>query len=95
MEIDISEILNFFLPIGIIDHFDLVKIKEFNNENGLHMEIYFDEKHQYPEGYQDGELESKGFHELIKTIEPWCVLGLGLTKKSIKSNHLRINGKYA
>jgi transposase len=66
---DISEILNFFLPIEIIDHFDLVKIKEFNNGNGLQMEIYFDEKHQYPEGYQDGELESKGFHELIKICD--------------------------
>ena len=66
---DISKILNFFLPIEIIEHFDLVKIKEFNNGNGLQMEIYFDEKHQYPEGYQDGELESKGFHELIKICD--------------------------
>ena len=66
---DISEILNFFLPTEIIDHFDIVNIKEFDNGNGLQMEIYFDEKHQYPKGYQDGELESKGFHELIKICD--------------------------
>jgi transposase len=60
---DIIEILKYFLPITIIDNFDLVKIDEFLNDNGKEMHLFFDEKYQHPESYPENSLESKGFHK--------------------------------
>ena len=61
---------SFILPNGILDWFDFVKANEEPVEkkdciykSTLH--IYLDEKHRYPEGYQEGSLTSKGFRDEI------------------------------
>ena len=56
-----ENLLKHFLPSEIIDNFDLVKINELEDKEHIEMRIYLDEKLVYPEGYSDGELESKGF----------------------------------
>ncbi len=56
-----ENLLKHFLPSEIIDNFDLVKINELEDKEHIEMRIYLDEKLVYPEGYSDGEFESKGF----------------------------------
>jgi len=54
-----------FLPSEIIDNFDLVKINELEDKEYIEMRIYLDEKLVYPDGYSDGELESRGFTKSV------------------------------
>ena len=60
-----SSLVYYLLPSGILDHFDVVEVKELGDvgtkKNCLY--IYLDEKNQLPSGYDSNEYESKGFYE--------------------------------
>ena len=64
-----SEILKIFLPNEIVDNFNLVRVSEHDNAKGKEMHIFLDEKHQYPDAYQDKQLESKGFAEPVNICD--------------------------
>ena len=48
----------YVLPEEIFEYFELVKIEP----EGRELHLYLEELHELPEGYNQGELESKGFH---------------------------------
>jgi hypothetical protein len=50
-------ILKYILPKEIIEHFDVLEIKEIGNQ----LTIYLDEKNIIPSEHLDKALESKGF----------------------------------
>ena len=65
----ISEILKFFLPVEIIENFDLVKINEFASSKEKEMSLFFDEKFAYPGKYTPETLESKGFQKIVSILD--------------------------
>ena len=60
-----TSLVSYLLPSGILDHFDVVEVKELvdveTKKNCLY--IYLDEKNRLPSGYDSNEYESKGFYE--------------------------------
>ena len=48
----------YVLPEEIFQYFELVKIEP----NGRELHLYLEELNELPSGYNQGELESKGFH---------------------------------
>lgn len=69
-------ILSFFLPSGLLNHFDLLDIKE-TVELTTQKEcfyIYLDEKNVLPSAYDSKEFESKGFCER-KQIQDFPIRG--------------------
>jgi transposase len=66
---EISEILKYFLPVEIIENFDLVNIQEHNSGLEKEMKIFFDEKFKPPEDYPNGTFESKGFHNVTHVCD--------------------------
>jgi len=59
---EIKEILKYFLPEEITEHFDLVSIEE-SKEGKLIFNIY--EKNIKPSEHKDKELESRGFLDFV------------------------------
>ena len=91
-------LLNYFLPSEIINNFDLVKIKEQKGENYIVMHIFFDEKPVYPDGFSEGELESRGFYPPVKISDfpirnKKVILNLRQRKWRIKKNNKIIKRK--
>ena len=56
-----NQVLSMILPGEVFEYFDVKSIDE--GDRAYH--IYLDEKHRYPEGYQEGSLTSKGFRDEI------------------------------
>lgn len=61
-------ILKYILPKEIIEHFDVVEIKEIGNQ----LTIYLDEKSILPPEHSDKALESKGFSPSV-TIQDFPI----------------------
>ena len=57
--------LKCFLPVTIVDNFELVDIQEFDNDTGIQMNLQLDEKMIYPNGHSSKTLESKGFRDVV------------------------------
>ena len=55
---DNSGLAKYVLPEEIFQYFELVKIEP----SGRELHLYLEELNEIPEGYHQGELESKGFH---------------------------------
>ena len=58
-------IFSWFLPEGLLSHFDIVDFKELGDLQTKKdcFYIYLDEKNILPKNYKDTEFESKGFYE--------------------------------
>ncbi|WP_034782169.1 ISAon1 family transposase N-terminal region protein, partial [Bacteroides graminisolvens] len=54
--------LRFIFPDGMFDYFNMVRFNELADK----VEIYFEEKNNPPEEYQQDKLESKGFYEEVR-----------------------------
>ena len=65
-----SLLLKYFLPSEFLEHFDLVKIKEQEQEETLC--IHLEEKNVLPEEHSDKPLESKGFGP-VTTIQDFPI----------------------
>ncbi|WP_322518512.1 transposase [Chitinophaga sancti] len=57
MDQNYRQLMEFLLPQGILEYFDLIKTTQ--SPNGLH--IYLEEKIEPPTAYSDRKLHSKGF----------------------------------
>lgn len=73
---DHKEILRSFLPVGLLDHFEITDFKELGhiNTKSDSYYIYLEEKNQIPSGYDPSQYESKGFYE-EKTIQDFPIRG--------------------
>jgi len=58
-----KSILQYFLPAGLLDNFEITKVEEVANNtgNGKEILIYLEEYNKLPEGYDTKDYESKGF----------------------------------
>ena len=56
LENDLTTLASLFLPEGLLDYFNLVKIDKGNEE----LNLYLEEKNVAPAGYENVKLESKG-----------------------------------
>lgn len=58
-------IFSFFLPEGLLTHFDIVDFKELGDLQTKKdcFYIYLDEKNTLPKDFKNTEFESKGFYE--------------------------------
>jgi hypothetical protein len=94
-----TEILKIFLPLEIVDNFDLVRVNDHDNSKGKEMHLFLDEKFQYPDGYSSESLESKGF------LEPVNICDFPIQNKKVKlrlrkrrwvdkNNHKYISNSY-
>lgn len=54
--------LRFIFPDGMFDYFNMVRFNELADK----VEIYFEEKNNPPEEYQQDKLESKGVYEEVR-----------------------------
>ena len=63
-------LVSFLLPEGLLDYFDITEVNTARD----YLEIYLDEKNVAPEGFNESQLHSKGFHEQIK-VEDFPVRG--------------------
>lgn len=61
-----KELIRYFLPKEIIDHFEVVDIKEIEYEFEAGLHIYLDEKFIYPPEHSTKKLESKGFLKAVQ-----------------------------
>lgn len=63
-----KELLQYILPEGILEHFEIVKISEFvdikTQTKVLLVEL--NEKNILPAGYKEEDYESKGFYRPVK-----------------------------
>ncbi len=57
--------LKIFLPTTLIDNFELINSEEFENDTGIQLDLFFDEKKIYPEGHSSVSLDSKGFRNVV------------------------------
>lgn len=57
----LTQLAELILPEEIFYFFDIVRIESGRNQ----VDIYLDEKHDKPEGYESVKLISKGFHPSI------------------------------
>ena len=57
MDQNYRQLIEFLLPQGLLEYFDLIKTTQ--SPNGLH--IYLEEKNEPPVEYNDRKLHSKGF----------------------------------
>lgn len=61
-----QDLLKYFLPAGILEHFIIVKfeeVKEKINDNQIKvLRIILEEKNEIPSGYDKHQYESKGFY---------------------------------
>ena len=65
-----KELLNLFLPEGLLDHFDIEKIEQGKENKDLQfIHIHLIEKNRVPEGYDPADYESKGFHRVRKLVD--------------------------
>ena len=71
-----KSILQYFLPAGILDNFEIKKVKEVSNKEGKgkDIHIYIEEYNNLPEGYEATEYESKGFYP-EKKIQDFPIRG--------------------
>lgn len=63
-------ILDFVLPEGVKNYFEIVK--HTSDDENIH--FYLDELNQIPEEYQNDRLESKGFYDAV-TIQDFPLRG--------------------
>ena len=71
---DSKELLKLILPEYLVEHFNITKVEELNTQ----LDIYFEEKNDYPSQLTDRILVSKGFYPMA-TIEDFPLRG-----KSVK-----------
>ena len=57
-----SNLLNAFLPKGILEYFTIIKVDQFKESINIHLE----ENNMIPEEYVNDKLTSKGFYDEIK-----------------------------
>jgi hypothetical protein len=59
-----KSILEYFLPGGLLDYFEITKVEEVAGKTGnvKEMLIYLEEYNKLPEGYDAKDYESKGFY---------------------------------
>lgn len=62
-----KELLELFLPEGLLEHFDVVKV-----DSGTSISVYLDEKNQPPLNEQHDTFSSKGFYDPI-TIQDFPI----------------------
>ena len=62
-----TELLKYFLPAGMLDHFDVTSISEFvdSTSHAKVLKIELAEKNIIPKGYDPNEYESKGFYRPV------------------------------
>ncbi|SDG15593.1 hypothetical protein [Chitinophaga filiformis] len=60
MDQNYRQLIEFLLPQGLLEYFDLIKTTQ--SPNGLH--IYLEEKDELPSEYNDRKLHSKGARQL-------------------------------
>lgn len=65
-----TDLLKFFLPEFIVDHFDVVKTEQ----QGEVLHLFFEEKNVIPVEFSDRILVSKGFHSEV-TIQDFPLRG--------------------
>lgn len=60
-----TSVLNYLLPSGLLDHFEIMEIKELGDLQTRKdcFFIYLDEKNELPAHYDSSQYESKGFYE--------------------------------
>ena len=75
---DIS-LISHFLPIGLLNHFDIIDFEEIIlseiQKDGFY--IYLDEKNIIPNGFNSTDFESKGFFDTA-TIQDFPIRGKAL-----------------
>lgn len=73
---ELKELVSFFLPAGLLDHFQVTDFKELGHiatkTDSYH--IFLEEKNQLPADYDKSLYESKGFYE-EKTIQDFPIRG--------------------
>lgn len=75
MEKPIEDLLQLFLPEGLLDYFDVEAVRESKAKDHTPMiKIHLVEKNSIPEGHDPNQFESKGFYE-EKTIQDFPVRG--------------------
>ena len=68
-----SELVKLILPKGLLNYFELKKIKPQEE----HLEIYLQEKNILPEEFKSPKFTSKGFYDEIK-VQDFPLRGKGL-----------------
>jgi hypothetical protein len=77
--LEYKNLLSLFLPLGLLDHFDIEKVEQGKVKKELEfIHIHMIEKNTVPFGYDPGEYESKGFHRVRKLVDfpirdKWCI----------------------
>jgi hypothetical protein len=71
-----NSILQYFLPYGILDNFEIIKAEEDENKsgNGKDIHLYLEKYNKLPEGYDSKDYESKGFYP-EKKIQDFPIRG--------------------
>jgi hypothetical protein len=71
-----KEILSYFLPTGLLEHFIIVKIEEKLEATSKEkiIEIELEEKNEIPVGYDAAQYESKGFYP-AKRVQDFPIRG--------------------
>jgi hypothetical protein len=71
-----TDMLRYFLPSGLLEHFKITQIEEKPEESTKEkiLQIELEEINQIPLGYDSNEYESKGFYQ-IKLIQDFPIRG--------------------
>jgi hypothetical protein len=71
-----KSVLQYFLPEGLLDNFEITNVEEVSNKagNGKDLLIYLQEYNNLPEGYEAKDYESKGFYP-EKKIQDFPIRG--------------------
>ena len=74
-----KELISFFLPAGLLEHFEITKIEELEDtvNGGTKIQIELEEYNKLPLGYDTNEYETKDFYP-IKIIQDFPIRGKAL-----------------
>jgi hypothetical protein len=71
-----KEMLKYFLPTGLLEHFTITKVEEQVEKasSEMRIQIEIEENNEIPKGYDSKEYESKGFYP-VKIIQDFPIRG--------------------